>query len=249
MTYFNKIILIGTLLVALSLPTQALGYIADAPAEATTYYTNLSGGSAPVSGQKVSRMDLVKLLLATTSFEASQQPATEFIFNDVPAADRAYADKARVLGLVFFNSANPNFGYNENLSIKKASELALKFYGLSVPKILIDEASFSQKASNISVKNLNAPLAERGLLYGIFESRNGQVEINKDITETELADLLYNLNQLQKRLLDSNFTPSNKGVTNPATNTKKTPAASSSTSSKLKKLALTQYRLSQPLKY
>ncbi len=149
------------------------------------------------------KSELIQLLVNSAGIDSTLNVNSDFKFLDVPGEFEGYAEKARVTGLVYYNPAAPYFGFNDNISVKQALDLSLKFYGLNPAKFLSNPEVYKNKITNYSETYIYAPLIERGYNLGLIETKSGSVDLFAKITKNELINLVYNLHLVQSNIGNS----------------------------------------------
>jgi carboxyl-terminal processing protease len=209
MRIFPKSIAI-LLVLLLIVPNMALGYITtDNQTKAFEFIESIGHSQfAENPSENVTLGEYFKVLFNSTGLVPTESNYS-FKFNDVPGEFEVYAEKARQLGLVYYNPQNPVFGYNTEIGVNKALELGLKFYGLNSSRYILNSDKFKQDITNFSPSFISAPMIERAYMLGLIKPVNGKVSFYEKITKGEVANLLFSLKTAQERALNTLFVPTN----------------------------------------
>lgn len=204
---FYKKFVITSLILSLLAPNLALGFIAtENEAEAIEFVKDLGFDfTYEEATENITFGELIKVLISSNG-SLPEIVSDEYGFSDVPAEFEAYAEKARQLGLVYYNRENPIFGYNTEVSIGKALDTAFRYYGVANPRYLLDEAKFKQDVTNFNSKFIDAPLIERAIFLGIMKPQDGKVSYFEKITKRDVANIIYRLQDFQLKLLNNSNT-------------------------------------------
>jgi carboxyl-terminal processing protease len=201
--------ILGSLFIVLLLSTPSYAFLNTQNQEAALEFVVNSGMNEYTfqTDSTVTLGEFLKTLLVTSGWNPSSLSSPALQYTDVPAAYTQYVERARQLGLVSYNSENPILGLNNTMTVSRALELSLRYYGFSNPRFLINPTEFSEKVTNFNQNFVLSPLIERGLLLGLLESRNGQVNFFAPITRAELASLILNIRDIQSQILNGEFKP------------------------------------------
>lgn len=209
------------LVLLLIVPNMALGFVAnDNQTKAFEFIESIGYSQfAENPAETVTLGEYFKVLFNSTGLVPTESNYS-FKFNDVPGEFEVYAEKARQLGLVYYNPQNPVFGYNTEIGVNKALELGLKYYGLNSSRYVLNPDKFKQDITNFSPSFISAPMIERAYMLGLIKPKDGKVSFYEKITKGEVANLIFSLKTAQERALNTQFVPTNT-TTIPAVNSPK----------------------------
>jgi carboxyl-terminal processing protease len=155
----------------------------------------------------VSFGEFLKTLLISGGWSSNVTAYSDLNYVDVPPIYNGYVKKAKELGLINHTPNNNILGFNQPISVSRALELSLRFYGLSNSRFLNNPDEYTAMVSNFKPNFVLAPLIERGLNLGLLQTKNNQVKFLTPITRAELASLILNIRDVNSQILNYEFNP------------------------------------------